>query len=671
MLLQSAASLPLVRAASDDSVRLAQGVPITITGQIDENSQVIDDFRRLNAHVFEGQAGEIIRIDLVSDDFDASLILLGPNDEELGFNLDGGDGTNARIVIELPTTGTYAVGSISDGADAFSSYTLTWQAGSDSELAQYAILQRSDTLYAQASELYNQGLYEDAENIYLESLSLRKEYSQIEDPRLASILHDLANLYAVQGRLSDAEAFINESRAIRTRQLGADHFTVAFSLSILGNVYRLQGRYINAENTLLESIRILRSQTHDFELDIAQILTSLATVYQDQGRDLEALPFLAESIGIYEKYPEIECYCLFASLNNLGGVYFNLGMYESAENVYLESLRVARDQFGENHYYLAAIFNGLAELDLLQGNYSAAEQLYQKALEISEKTLGRNHPQNTTFLYNLATLYQEQGRLNQATEYLERGLQIEEQSFALNILSLTDSQRQAYSTTLASSTVYSIALSLHTSAAVSIGLTTVLQRKGRLLDVGIDSRQRLIQNLTLEDQELLDKLITTQQNLATLRFNPPIDLASTGYLSELYRLQATTEDLEKSLAQRSALFQSESQPVSLDGVEAKIPSSGVLVEYVLYKPLNDLSNIFNVGAPRYAAYLLFPDGRIEAIDLGDAAEIDAAVQSFVRLLQDRNADFQRSSGARPTTRRDVVETVTTDLKGRCCINIMS
>ncbi|MGF1522621.1 MAG: CHAT domain-containing protein [Leptolyngbyaceae cyanobacterium] len=51
------------------------------------------------------------------------------------------------------------------------------------------------------------------------------------------------------------------------------------------------------------------------------------------------------------------------------------------------------------------------------------------------------------------------------------------------------------------------------------------------------------------------------------------------------------------------------------------------------RPASDRMHWINAACTRYAVYLLFPDGRIEAVDLGAAAEIDAAVQAFSRGLR--------------------------------------
>ena len=86
--------------------------PQTITGRLDQNSDVLEDrwHATIETHTFEGNAGEALTIELTSDDFDA---LPGFTKSDWGrycrTDDDGEGGTNARIVITLPITGTYTM----------------------------------------------------------------------------------------------------------------------------------------------------------------------------------------------------------------------------------------------------------------------------------------------------------------------------------------------------------------------------------------------------------------------------------------------------------------------------------------------------------------------------------------------------------------------------------
>ncbi|MEM8502147.1 MAG: pre-peptidase C-terminal domain-containing protein [Cyanobacteria bacterium P01_D01_bin.1] len=61
-----------------------------------------------DTYTFEGKAGEIMTIELQSEEFDPMLVLRGPDGEELTSNDDYGGTLNSTIVIELPEGGTYS-----------------------------------------------------------------------------------------------------------------------------------------------------------------------------------------------------------------------------------------------------------------------------------------------------------------------------------------------------------------------------------------------------------------------------------------------------------------------------------------------------------------------------------------------------------------------------------
>ncbi|MEA5449469.1 tetratricopeptide repeat protein [Leptolyngbya sp. CCNP1308] len=918
--------------ASPSSPQLAQVTPTTVTGQLDENSEILeDDGSYFNVHTFEGKAGEFIIIELVSEAFDTYLLLRGPDGQTIAQDDDGNGGTNSRIVVTLPTTGTYQMVANSYTVGATGRYTLSWKPATAADFAQAEALQRVVSLNQQVVELYqagryqdaiplaeealsirreqlgdrhpdvatslnnlaflyqdqgrygeaehlyqeslsilreqlgdrhpdvalslnnlaelyrDQGRYGDAEPLYREALSIRREQLDEHHPDIATSLNNLAGLYVNQGRYGEAETLLQESLSIRREQLDGHHPDIATSLNNLAELYRVQGRYGEAEplfqealsifreqlgdrhsdvatslNNLAglyvnqgrygeaeplfqESLSILREQLGDRHPDVALSLNNLASLYQEQGRYGEAEPLFQEVLSILreqlgnrhpdvalslnnlaslyqeqgrygeaeplfqevlsirreqlgERHPDVaaslsnlaglyraqglygEAEPLFqevlsirreqlgerhpdvaASLSNLAGLYYaqgrygevepllqealsiwreqlgnqhpavalslnnlaalyqdqgrygeaeplyqealsiwreqlgdrhpdvalslnNLaelyrdqGRYGEAEPLYQESLSIRREQLGDRHPDVAFSLNNLALLYYAQGRYGEAEPLYQESLSIFREQLGDRHPDVATNLNNLAGLYQAQGDIAQAVPAFQSGLEIQEWNLELNLATLTDAQRQDYAATLAGSTDRAIALSLQATEAQPLGLTTLLRRKGRLLEAGSSSLQRLRQNLTPADRVVLEDFIAVQQRLATLTFNPPPNLSPEQYRQQLAQLETEATDLEKTLAQRSAVFRAETQPVDMATVQAQIPADGMLVEYVRYQPFDAQAGPASTwGDPRYAAYLLFPNGRMEAMDLGDAAKIDAAVLSLAKALEDPN-----------------------------------
>lgn len=73
---------------------------------------------------FEGRTGDAIELTMRSADFDTYIGLIGPNGEQAANDDAPGLGTNARLAMSLPATGTYTVQATSFAPGETGSYTL-------------------------------------------------------------------------------------------------------------------------------------------------------------------------------------------------------------------------------------------------------------------------------------------------------------------------------------------------------------------------------------------------------------------------------------------------------------------------------------------------------------------------------------------------------------------
>jgi hypothetical protein len=90
-------------------------------GMLNDADPVVEG-RPLQAWALEANAGQTVTIDLMSDDLDSYLQLVGPG-LSLMTNDDGGDGLNSRLDVSFPQDGVYRVIASSLGG-ATGSYTL-------------------------------------------------------------------------------------------------------------------------------------------------------------------------------------------------------------------------------------------------------------------------------------------------------------------------------------------------------------------------------------------------------------------------------------------------------------------------------------------------------------------------------------------------------------------
>ena len=528
----------------------------------------------------------------------------------------------------------------------------------------------------------SQGNYTKAEPLYLRSLAIKEKVLGQEHPDVATILNNLAGLYESQGNYAKAEPLYLRSLAIVEKVLGKEHPLVAQSLNNLAELYRTQGNYAKAEPLYLRSLAIVEKVLGQEHPDVATSLNNLATLYSEQGNDAKAEPLYLRSLAILEKVLGKEHPDVAASLNNLATLYRLQGNYAKAEPLYLRSLAIVEKVLGQEHPDVATSLSNLALLYESQGNYAKAEPLLVRSLAIREKVLGYDHPNVALSLNNLATLYHSQGNYTKAeplytralsiwekvlgqehrlvatslnnfaglywgkgditrtTDFLNRQLAVEEKNLQLIYAVGSEKRKQDYTQTFTGSTDFAVTLALEKSSKnptlAKLALTTVLRRKGRVLDAMTDTVQTLRAQLAdnPETKKLFDDWLDVQRRLANLVYQGQGEQKFEIYQQQIKQLQAEKEKLEEQVSVRSAEFRKQIQPVELADIQAKIPANAAMVEIVQYEPFNIKAKKVSEkwGKPRYAAVVLRNAGEPKWVDLGDAATIDQSVASFRRVL---------------------------------------
>ena len=117
----------------------------------------------------------------------------------------------------------------------------TWEAHSDAGL-----------------EAYQQGDYAEAEKQWMAAVR-KAEAFEPQDPRLATSLNNLAELYHTQGQYAQAEPLYKRALAIYEKALGPDHPSVATSLENYADLLQKTGRTAEAEE-LEERARAIRAK---------------------------------------------------------------------------------------------------------------------------------------------------------------------------------------------------------------------------------------------------------------------------------------------------------------------------------------------------------------------------------------------------------------------------
>ncbi|WP_370495605.1 CHAT domain-containing tetratricopeptide repeat protein [Trichodesmium erythraeum] len=518
-------------------------------------------------------------------------------------------------------------------------YKLNWRQASTKEDS----LTLATELNDKAIELYKQGKYDEAVPLLEQSLKIRLQILGAEHPDVATSLNNLAELYRVQGRYTEAEPLYIQALEMRKKLLGAEHPDVATSLNNLAGLYRVQGRYTEAEPLYIQALNMRNKLLGAEHPDVATSLNNLAEIYRRQGRYIEAEPLYIQALEMRKKLLGAEHPDVATSLNNLAGLYEDQRRYTEAEAllrqaVYIQALEVIKKLPGAEHPDVTNSRNNLARLYEAQGKYTEAEPLYIQALEMRKKLLGAEHPLVATSLDNLAVLYSAQGDVASAVQYLKRVLEVQEKNLTYNLAAGAEPQKDKYLQTISGAKARAISLHLQTApnnpAAAALAFTTILRRKGRLLEFFTTSRRILRQQLDPQGLQWLDELNNIHSELSTLLYNRPKNLPLETYKANFALLEKQAKELEDKIGRRSSQFRAATQPVTLEAIQELIPANAALVEFVQYYPYDPKTDKF--GKPRYGVYVLSREGEPQGVDLGAVEEFKNIIKVFRISLRDKS-----------------------------------
>ena len=322
-------------------------------------------------------------------------------------------------------------------------------------------------------------------------------------------------------------------------------------------------------------------------------------------------------------------------LHSTGQVYLKQGNYRQASAYYQQALLIFR-QLGSP--IQGATLNDIGITHLLQGQHDEALIFSKQAVEVSRSFKDRINEEDA--LASLAIAAWAQGNTALALETFKQKAIVENEGLSNNLIIGSEEQKRSFLDGKTRSIDLTVAFHLQSapknSEAARLATNTVLQRKGRILDAASNDVQRLRRNLKPEDQKLLNDLNIARVAYMNLFYDQSKTLTESDFKTQATTLKSRIDSLENALAQRSAEFRTQIQPVVLEGIQALIPADAALVEFVRYSPYNLKANRLSEvwKSSRYAAAILTPQGNPQWIDLGEAKSIEQTIEQFRDRLQD-------------------------------------
>ena len=485
------------------------------------------------------------------------------------------------------------------------------------------------------------GNYSSAEQLLTNASRTCETVAGTESLQAANAIYDLGYLYLIKNDNLKAEQMNLRALALKEKILGPDHLEISLILHNLGLIHYRRGDYRTAETYYQRALAIKEKTLGPDHPLLAATLNNLGLMYWRQNDDVKAKKFYTRALEICERAYGVDSADTTFPLANLGIIAKETGDYESAERYYKRSLAIEEKIFGAENPRVGVTVESLGILYRDKGEYAKAEPYFLRAVAITEKSLGPDHPDNARHFRNLEHLYAAEGDLPNALKSLVRSNEIEEKNLPLNLAIGSERQKLAYFDPMANDLEKLISFQAQQDAsdgaARDLAVTTLIQRKGRVLDAMADNFGSLWRRSSPEDRALLDQLKTVTSQLAALVLKGPQGLSAAEHQQRIKILTQRREELEDEVGRRSQGYYERPDTVTLNAIKAAIPADAVLIEFAVYSPFDPKQpseSNKDFGDPRYIAYIVPSQGEVRWKDLGPAKDIDAAVDAFRQALRD-------------------------------------
>lgn len=621
------------------------------------------------------EAGQSVKIEVEQQGIDVVVQLFSP-DKMNTPQVDAEPWAHGKEVIlwEAAVAGTYRVEvhawrSITPAGR----YVIRWTKV-DEMAQQERTLAKASRLCAQAINYLQNGKNDEGLKLAEESLALRENLLQPNDPAIAESLYWLISLLEVGGGFDDQEridqlygrrlqllerAFgpdhphvarwlndlANRTELVRAVELfqrgltileksyGPDHPDVGLLLSNYAIKLDAKGDYERAEAMYKRSADIREKSVGQDDI-LAQSFNNLGDFYLVRDDYEHAETYLQRALAIWTKVHGRQHYRTTFAIGNLGDLYRQKGDFVRAEPLAKETLEILQKVTAPNSQEVGGAHHGLGLLYLRMGDYLRAEQSLQKSQAILERFSNQVNNIFTVLLRTRVRLALAMGKNDEAIAIQRRVAEISES--ALNKVLAFGSEQDKLNFLKAFADETNAALSLHArfapndARALELAFTTWLQRKGRALDEMNRSIGLLRRAAGNDAAPLFDRLMAKQSQLSRLATAEPEEQSRDETAAKIKQATEEVEQIQSTISARSAEFRAQTLPVTLNEVRAALPPNAVLVEFARYEPEDARTK--KKAAPRYLAYVLPKEGELQWVELGAVAQIDAAVQVFRKTL---------------------------------------
>ena len=252
------------------------------------------------------------------------------------------------------------------------------------------------------------------------------------------------------------------------------------------------------------------------------------------------------------------------------------------------------------------------------GENKKAKIYHNQALNLYEEVFGKESHYLIQPLLNVAMVYFKEKDYVKTDYYLRRSLAIQFKYIQDQIPFLPISKRNQFIKNLGISYQAIFTASDIHPKGKNLALFARLNRHGLLEE--IEKKQITMASLKGSEKDLMKRIKDLTNQLSSTNEGN----------NSLNKLKIEKEKLELELYK--SLPQLKSKIYSLSEISKEIPEDAVLIEFQKYSPFIFIDPDQSMdektwGTPKYQALILFPNNKVESIDLGNASEIEQLISN--------------------------------------------
>lgn len=499
--------------------------------------------------------------------------------------------------------------------------------------------------YASALQTYGMGFQmrnelSSASRVYEEVLKLREGLAKSSsDLMLLGPLQGLASTYWQMGQQQKAIGLFDRAIMVATTSKDSSTHTIAGTLWAVAAQYQYGGRPELAAPLRKRVMELFTKEIAEYEKTkpndpmLSGLIGQLAFQYREEGDLVTAEKLFEKAIALDEKRGSFSGWG-----SSLADIKRATGRFKEA----LALLEKSQAELAKVAPTSGLVFNAqIGDVLREMGDFKRSEQVLTGYLATIEKTYGNRHPIFGMAQLSMARLYMASKRIGDAERILGSSLDSAERELSLVLKTGTEADHAIYFAR--HNYLLDLAINFHLTygakspAASRLGLTTLLRRKGRVLDAAAGNLKTIRAKLSPDDKKLLDELANTRATLAKLTVVGPAATGPESFAKEVAALEDQIQKLEIAVGKKSAAYRAVTQPIDLAAVQKLIPKDARLVEIVNYAAADPLAPYTITWKPiprHYAAYIAGTTGDPVVVDLGPAPVIDEAIEKFRKAVAD-------------------------------------